>query len=321
MHSSGRPSRHIAGALTLALGLPLSGQTVSGQDLSENLILKTNFEVLSPISFVTDDGAAERMIYAAKLRTLSQRIPATACFQHFGIAKDQSAALLQDMAALFERVLHGLEHGNPELGLKAAETDRVVLTGLKAIHDVWGPLQGLINQIATSGSTDDDILLISGTGSALVEITSHVSSTIMGEYSDPTVLLQKDALLLQLAGRLPMMAQHMTRDMCMVLGDLNASTHLRQMVDVRTRFEATLAALRNGMPSMGVEPASDPKLLAALDDAAEFWAGLGPIFDRIEQGELITKDTKTVIFYAMNSLTDRLDRIELLYSEASKMFL
>lgn len=317
MPSSGRPFWHVAGAAALALAI--GSQPVAAIDASRTLVHNANFDFLSIAGFVEDDGASEHMIYAAKLRILSQRIPAAACFEHFGIEKEASAELLRSATMLFDRILDGLEHGDTELGLMKPETDRMILADIKKTHEVWDPLHGLIEKIASGNSTDDDILLLAGKGAALVEITGHMSSVIMAEYSDPTVLLQEDALLLEIAGRMPMMAQRLAKDLCMIVGDLNADKHLDEMASTRTLFENTVDALRNGMPAMGLKATADPDIQAALDDAMSDWAAIRSVFDLVADGRTVTKETETTIFHAMNALTDKLDSIELMYGAASKM--
>lgn len=319
MLSSGRSLIQTASAMTLGLALSLGPQSAQAIDASLVHAISAEYDFLSIAGIVEDDGAAEHMVYAAKLRILSQRIPAAACFEHFGIEKEASAELLRAATKLFDRILDGLEHGDPELGLMKAETDRMILADIKKTHEVWDPLHGLIEKIASGDSTDDEILLLAGKGAALVDVTGHMSSVIMAEYSDPTVLLQEDALLLEIAGRMPMMAQRLAKDLCMIVGGLNADKHLDEMAETRTLFENTADALRNGMPAMGLEATSNPEILAALDEMMAEWAAVSPVFDSLANGGIVTKETETVIFHAMNALTDKLDNIEVMYSQASKM--
>lgn len=317
MLSSGRPLWQTAG--TAALAFVIGCQPAVAVDASRTMLHKASIDVLNIAGFVQDDGAAEHMVYAAKLRILSQRIPAAACFEHFGIEKEASAELLRSATLLFDRILDGLEHGDAELGLMKAETDRMILADIAKTHKVWDPLHGLIEKIASGNSTDDDILLLAGKGAALVDVTGHMSSVIMAEYSDPTVLLQEDALLLEIAGRMPMMAQRLSKDMCMIAGDLNADKHRDELVKTRTLFDNTADALRNGMPAMGLKATDNPDILVALDEMMVDWAAISPTFDSLAAGNPITKEKETVMFHAMNALTDQLDQIEVMYSQASKM--
>lgn len=310
--------RHCSAALALGAGL-LHGApaAVAAAETGTPSILKANFLIDS--SFVEDDGAAEHMVYAAKLRLLSQRIPAAACFEHFGIEKEINAELLRTGSKYFDRILLGLEFGDAELGLMKPETDPYILKDLRAIHAQWDPIHDLIEKIAAGDSTDAEIVALSTTGAELVRLTGKLSSDVMAEYADPTVLLQADALKLEIAGRMPMMAQRMAKDMCMAVGGLKVDEVLSEMSDTRTLFENTLGALRHGMPALGLTAAEDPELQAALDQAQASWAEIAPAFDALATGTTISKAEETEIYHGMNALTDKLDRIELMFGAMSKL--
>lgn len=308
--------RQTTTALAFGTGL-VAGLPAAAVEPGKPSILNANF--LLDTSFIEDDGAAEHMVYAAKLRLLSQRIPAAACFEHFGIEKDLNADLLRTSTKYFDRILDGLEHGDTELGLMKAERDPSILKDIWEIHRIWDPIHGLIEKIAAGDSTDDEIIGLSDTGATLVEFTSKLSSDIMAEYADPTVLLQSDALSLEIAGRLPMMAQRMAKDMCMAIGGLKVDEVMAEMAETRVHFENTVQALRHGLPAMGLKATKTPDVLIALDEAIADWAKIAPTFDRLTAGETVTKDEETEVYHAMNALTDRLDRIELMYSAFSKL--
>ena len=306
------------GALTHGLVWSFSSQAAANET-PRALSQHANFDLHTIIGFIQNDSASEHMVYAAKLRMLSQRIPAVACFEHFGIEKEASAHLLRSATTQFDRILDGLEHGDSALGITKPETNRMILSKIQRTHQIWDPLHGLIEKIARGASLDSEIVQLAEEGAVLVDVTSDLSSHIMAEYSDPTVLLQQDALLLELAGRMPMMVQRLSKDMCMIVGRLNVEKHRAEMIKTRQLLENTADALRNGMPAMGLQATSNPKIQTALDELADGWAAISPVFDRLAEGGDVTKDTQTVMFHAMNALTDQLDMIELMYSQTSKL--
>ena len=316
MLNTGLPFRNSAAALAFGTGLFAIGEArAAGSEAIDRL----NANFLSSAGFVEDDGASEHMVFAAKLRLLSQRIPAAACFEHFGIEPEVNAELLNTATAYFDRILDGLEHGDAELGLMKPETDPHILRDIASIHAQWDPIHELIWKIASGDSTDAEIISLSETGTELVKLTSKLSSDIMAEYSDPTLLLQSDALKLEIAGRMPMMAQRMAKDLCMAIGGLKADEMKTEMAETRVLFENTANALQNGMPALGLTATDDPEIQAALSVAMEQWASVAPSFDRLVAGEVISKEEETLIYHKMHALTDQLDAIEMMFSAASKM--
>lgn len=302
----------------LAMGTGLFASVPAGAvEQGKPSILNANF--LAGASFVEDDGSAEHMVYAAKLRLLSQRIPAAACFEHFGIEKEINAELLRTTTKYFDRILAALEFGDTELGLMKAETDPSILRDIRDIHTVWDPIHALIEKVASGDSTDAEIIGLSQTGAELVKLTSKLSSDTMAEYADPTVLLQADAITLEIAGRLPMMAQRMAKDMCMALGGLKVEEVLAEMGETRVLFENTIDALLYGMPALGLKPAENPDIQSGLVRAQTDWAAVAPAFDALANGDVLSKEEETEIYHAMNALTDQLDRVELMYGAMSKL--
>lgn len=279
-----------------------------------------SFFDLTPVSdFVTDDGAAEHLIVTSKLMQLSQRIPAAACYQHFQIETEQNAAFIGKGVALFDQILAGLEHGDPALGLMKPETDKHVLEDLAAIHAIWDPLHVKLEKIAAGSTSDEDILLLHGISKQLVDLTMALMADVTAEYADPTVLVMGDALQLDFAGRLPMMAQRMSKDLCMAMGALKTEDTLADIAETSEIFENTANALRDGMPAVGLRAPKDPEIANAITVALSDWAAVAPAFDALVAGETLTKETETEVFLVMNALTEKLDAIEQMFGESSKM--
>lgn len=275
---------------------------------------------LTPVSdFVTDDGAAEHLVVTSKLMQLSQRIPAAACYEHFQIEKEQNAAFIGKGVALFDQILVGLEHGDPSLGLMKPETDKHVLEDLAAIHAVWDPLHTKLEKIAAGSTSDADILLLHDISKELVDLTMALMADVTAEYADPTVLVMGDAMQLDFAGRMPMMAQKMSKDLCMAMGNLKTDEVLADIAKTSEVFENTAAALRDGMPAVGLRAPKDPAIANAISDALNDWAAVAPVFDALVAGETLTKETETQVYFAMNDLTEKLDAIEQMFGESSKM--
>ena len=270
-------------------------------------------------SFIEDIGASEHIVYAAKLRILGQRIPAAACYQHAGIEKEASAELLQKSVYEFNRIIEGLKYGDAELGLMKAETDRKVLEDIKQVYDVWNPLHAKIDEVMARGSTDDDILYFAAQAYPMGKITNHLVSVISGEYSNPAELLQADAMKLDIAGRQPMLAYTISKDVCLIMAGLDVEKSMEEMAEARQLFSASAQALRHGMPEVGILPTKNQAILDGLDQVIAEWGTVQPILDLLSNGDTATVEQEAQVFFTMSKIAGIMDDVEMMYNQDAKL--
>ncbi|MEP3846682.1 MAG: type IV pili methyl-accepting chemotaxis transducer N-terminal domain-containing protein [Paracoccaceae bacterium] len=269
-------------------------------------------------SFLEEVGAGERINLAGKLRMLSQRIAAAACYDHAGIDVAKSAKVLHDATAEFDRILYGLEFGDESLGIVGEEKDRKVLHDLKLIHDHWDYLHPEIEDIIETGGTDEEVLHLAHESIETLKIAQHLVSIVVGEYSDPASLLQADALTIDIAGRQRMLAQRISKFACLISSGLDIEFSQKEMAATRQMYDASLNALRFGMPNAGIHATDDAAILAGLDEILEVWAIEQPILDSIAAGEDVSDEKLALIFNKMNELTAKMNTLVGLYAEDSK---
>lgn len=273
---------------------------------------------LEKIAFLEEVGASERINFAGKLRMLSQRIAAAACYDHAGIDVEKSAKVLHDATAEFDRILYGLEFGDEGLGMVGEEKDRRVLIDLKLIHDHWDYLHPEIEDIIKTGGTDEEVLHIAHESTETLKIAQHLVSVVVGEYSNPAALVQADALTIDIAGRQRMLAQRISKFACLISSDLDVEFSQKEMATSRGLFDTSLKALRFGLPNAGIHATDNEVILAGLDEILEVWAIEQPILDSIAAGEDVSDENMALIFNKMNELTARMNTLVGLYSEDSK---
>lgn len=269
-------------------------------------------------SLVGDDGAAARVLEAGELRMLGQRIATAACAWLAGVAGAE--ADLRASVARFDRVIAGLEGGDPGLGIPTPETDRRVLADIAAAHAIWDPLHVVLDRVLAEGPTRADVLHIAERSLPLLAATDHLASVISGEYSDPTQLLQVDAIAIDIAARQETLAEEMAKDICLLalrLGD--ATAERAELSRALTLFEASLTALQDGMPEAGVAPPPTDAIRAELARVRAEWAPVRGTLAAVAGGGAVPEGETARIYHALTVVTDHMVDIAKLYAEASRL--
>lgn len=278
----------------------------------------TEAEVVNA-GFVEDVGASERINYSGKLRMLSQRIPAAACYSHAGVETEKAADLLAAATAEYDLIINGLEFGEPKLGIKGAEQDRHVLVDIKKLHTFWDPLHTDIDDIIATGGTDEEVQHIAHESHELLAVAKHLVSVLVGEYSDPTALLQADAMTIDIAGRQRMLAQRISKNVCLIASGFDVERAQKELAGARGIYDASANALRFGMPDAGINATRHEHILTALDSVLALWAESQPVLDAAAAGADLSNNEKAFVYNAMNSLTGQMNKIVGMYNDASKL--
>ncbi|MFK7752397.1 MAG: type IV pili methyl-accepting chemotaxis transducer N-terminal domain-containing protein [Sedimentitalea sp.] len=273
----------------------------------------------TPASFVEDVGASERINFSGKLRMLSQRIPSAACNAFSGIEPEKATAQLAAATAEFELILNGLQFGEAKLNMKGEESDRKVLIDIAKVREHWGPLQTIAQDIVDNGGTEVEITEIAERSAPLLGAAKHLVSVLVGEYSDPTALLQADALTIDIAGRQRMLAQRISKNVCLASSRFSTELALKELAGARNIYDASVRALRFGMPNAGITATTNPDILAGLDSVLALWEDIQPVLDSVAAGENISDENRARIFLAMNSLTGQMNKLVGTYNDDSKL--
>lgn len=269
--------------------------------------------------FVKDTGASERMNLSGKLQMLSQRIPATACYKHAGIEPDAADAVMVAAKTEFGRILKGLEVGDTSLGILGPETDRKVLAGLKKLNSLWDAVQGDIERIHTTGGTDAAVTHLAEQSHEVLRIAKLLVAAVMAEHSDPTAVLQADAVTIDIAGRQRMLAQRISKNACLLMTGLGGQGTVEDLAKARMIYDASVNALRFGLPATGIVATENPEILAKLDKVLALWQDTQPLLDNVTTANGLSAEEKANVYAAMNSLTGQMNTIVGLYTADSKL--
>ena len=284
---------------------------VSAQNMS--------IEQITPVQFLEDIGASQRIDYSGKLRMLSQRIPAAACYLTAGTNPESAGNVLESAAAEFQQILTALEFGDVSLGIIGEEERRKTLVGLHKLGALWAPMLETARTIRSTGGSPADVAQIAEQSEAVLNIAKLLVSEISGQYSDPTALLQADALTIDLAGRQRMLAQRISKNACLVAMGISTDAARDQLSAAAEMFDNTLHALRDGMENVGVKPPPTDEIAAGLDVVLENWQGLQPIIERASGEGTLDDEHRAIMFTGANQMTGNMNTVVGLYSESSKL--
>jgi len=279
----------------------------------------TTDEAVEAANIIEDVGAVERMNLSGKMRMLTQRISAASCYAHAGIAKEDSSAMLKAASAELDQIIAGLEKGDESLGIIGEETDRKILRGLEKLNSVWDPLRVDITDILTNGGTDEEVVHLAEELDASLEVAKKLVNVVVNEYADPTAVLQSDALTIDIAGRQRMLAQRISKDICILATGMPYEVAGKQLKAAVKTYESSLNALRTGLPAAGVEAPPSDEIATGLDELLEIWGGVMPTIQTVMDGGSIDEAQQASMFHTMNKLTGKMNVLVGKYTEASKL--
>ena len=250
------------------LGLMLVNPVAVLADTSTHNSLADNQPHFMQASFVDDTGAANRIIAGDLLRTLSQEIPAAVCHLHNDIDVEEATALLASSVARFDATILALLNGNESMGIIGGETRRKTIAELENLIVDWAPIHDAALAVITDPTDATAAAIVYGSTDTMFEKTYHLLSNLEGEYAIPTEVLQADIMLLEVSGRMAAMTQRMAYEACRIWSGETSDELVSDLEMTVQVFEASMNALRGGLPELGIQPAPTPEISAGLDDVA-----------------------------------------------------
>jgi len=269
--------------------------------------------------FTSDVGSSERVNLSGQLGTLSERITAAACNLSAGVATTESQAVLKISTNHFSRINKALLVGNRGFGILGEETRPRTLQAISDLNAKWEPLQEMANATEASANDENYIASIADQSNPVQAEAKILVSEITGQYADPVALLHADALLLEIAGRQRMLANRMSKNVCLVASDVNDADAMVELQDTMALFEASLSALQNGMESVGLRPPPTQKIADGLSVVDDEWQTIRPVLEATLSGAELDDDVRAEVFLAFLGMEARMNNVVNLYQKNSKL--
>ncbi|MCG6884518.1 MAG: type IV pili methyl-accepting chemotaxis transducer N-terminal domain-containing protein [Silicimonas sp.] len=294
----------------LCLGVALSGAAYAAEPEP------TNIEPLVS-TFAEDTGDDIRIESAEYLRTYSQEVAAAACFLYNDIDAEFSRELMHEARAGFDLRLDALLNGNEALGIIGAEHRKKTIAELEKIATFWSDMAAAVDVLMESPHDTDAVNVIKSKNLELFEMTDILVAHIEGEYANPAVMTEADVILLEIVGRTEMMSQKIAKDSCKIFtgnDDPAIKERLHQSIGI---YEASLDALLNGMPALGVPKAPTHEIETMLHKVQDDWHKLTPILATLLAGEKIDEATEVYMFEHMVEEAHKLEELSHAYATFS----
>ncbi len=125
----------------------------------------------------------------------------------------------------------------------------------------------------------------------------------------PEVALEQALLAINFAGRQRMFAQRMAGLSCLVHMDIEAESNSAEAIEIRDKFALTLVDLRMGNAGIGLSPESNPKVLEAINTAAEPFEQIAELLSVLESQSFMSIQRLEAISVLTNSVFTTSDQL------------
>ena len=294
-------------SLAIVCALGISGTTAH----ADSEVIET--------AYIEDIGAQERINFSGKLRMLSQRIPSAACHLVEGTQTDKASAILAGATAEFEKILNALEFGDPDLKIKGEEQRRKTLVKMHDLREKWAPVKAAALAMADGDVSEGNLDVILSDNMGVLGAAKLLVSELVGQYSDPTAMLQADSLLIDIAGRQRMLTQKMSKETCMLASHHAKPDTVEQLQGTMQMFEVSLMALRNGLPEAGIKAAPNAEIEGGLDVVIADWNKVKPTLETLIGGTDISAEEEATKFVSLNTMLFNMNQVVGMYTEATKL--
>lgn len=306
-------------AIALAASLPsIAMADFSGLATASTMMKDGRLVLVQEFGFVEDTGAANRIVAGDILRTLSQEIPAAVCHLHNNVDVAEARELLGTSIAKFDAVAFALLDGNESMGIIGGETRRKTVVELEALIATWEPKRIAAMAVLENPSDAAAAEIVYASADEMLEKTYHLLSELEGEYANPVELLASDMMLLEVSGRMAAMTQRMAYEACRVWsgdGDAHVLAELDKSISI---FEASMDALSNGMPALGVAAPPTEEIKANLQDVAADWEILSGYLSEVRSGADVSLAVREDLYHRLALKLYKVEELEELYQDYSK---
>ncbi|MDX8346731.1 type IV pili methyl-accepting chemotaxis transducer N-terminal domain-containing protein [Cognatiyoonia sp. IB215446] len=249
------------------------------------------------VNYEIESDGADRILLAGKLRTLTQQVAASSCAVTSGVDVEEAHDVLAQATADFDRYIAALRDGDDALHILGPEKNARIVRDLDHVLAEWSAIHGAVDKVIADDDDVESAHIIDDHNLKLLELTTILSSDIVGRYAHPYEMTSADAMMIEIAGRQLMLTQKMAKDSCEVWTGYHAEAAKEDLAATMQIFETSLNALRFGMPEAGLQAAPNDIIRQDLDILLARWDIIKVNQQTLVDGGELTEDQKYEIFH------------------------
>lgn len=244
-----------------------------------------------------ESDAADRIVLASRLRTLTQQVAAASCSITSQVDVEEAHDTLAKATTDFDRYIVALLEGDESLHILRPESNARIVRDIEHVRAEWDAIHGAIDSVLANSDDVDAAHVIDDHNLQLLELTSALAADLRARYANPYEITASDAMMVEIAGRQLMLTQRMAKDACEVWTGYNVEAARADLQQTMQYFESSLYALRDGMPAAGLQPAPTPEIQEDVQILLERWYVLRDNMQQLVDGAELTQAQKVEIFH------------------------
>ena len=250
---------------------------------------------------------ARKIDLAGRQRMLTQRMAMAGCYASIGLEPARHVEMMRAAHDLFDATLGALRNGDFRLGL-VAETDDRVLAGLAEVGRLWADYGQAVRDASGHGTgTETQIAAIAALNLPVLREMDRTVGLIERAHAGRGLDFAS-AITLNIAGRQRMLSQKMAKELCLVARGIAPEENRAALAGTIELFDASLAALLDGAPDLGIRPPQDETLRATLAEVSELWGRLAPLYRQVAAGGVAGPTQLVTVAVENGALLEALDR-------------
>lgn len=262
------------------------------------------------------EGDQMRILGANELRSYSRQVSANACHVAEGIKVESSVAALETATNNFDTIIAALRNGNDARGISSGETRRKTLAEIAAVEAAWQPTRDAAMAIVSGAEPHSSVVTILDDSDEVLIAAEKLLVELTSQYSNPADMVQADAFLIEIASRQRMLIQEMAKQSCMISAGLAKPETPDDLTASMQVFDASLTALRDGLPSAGVRPPPTPEIAEQLSAIFANWGDVRPTLETLGSGEMIEKTAEAEKIDVLYQMMIDMTQTVMLYRQA-----
>jgi len=250
---------------------------------------------------LSDKELAVDINLAGKQRMLTQRMAKDVLMVALDLEAPKAIERLRKDVELFDRTLKGLQNSDPSLKLVAVR-DPAIQSKLQKVERLWKPMKERLQRVIEGSYKKEDVEYILQNSTTLLDEMNGVVQALVA-YGKKSKSAKGQAI--NLAGKERMLVQRIAKDRLWMEYDPDDPRPLKDLQKSVRTFERILKGLKDGDPSLGLEPTKAPWILSELHKAQRVWGEYKELLGRAKSREdlLRVAALSDALFEQMNKIT------------------